>query len=168
MTLFTNAILTVLGVLALALSTPSAHAQAQTAQPAQPVITAQVAAFAKQIAGVCPENWENQDCLKALSESNLSMVSNYAETLDKAGHKDQLEPLKQTCAASTAAAKGAYPAEAMKSAFTECANSIYDITTKTSLTPDQSHYQLLVAGILCLNKDAQCKLLETSLKKTML
>lgn len=155
--------LSLLSLSILALANPAA--QAQQAQ-AQATISPQVAAFAKKIASTCPGNWENQSCLKDISESNIAMVSNYAQALDNAGKNEALEPLKQTCAASTAATKGVYPPEAMKSAFTECANGIYDITTKTSISPDQSHYQLLIAGILCLSKDPQCKLLETSLEKT--
>lgn len=126
-------------------------------------VSPQVMAHAKKIASVCPKSWEKQNCLAAVSESNLTLAANYAQTLDNAGKSKHLEPLKQICAASTAATKGKYPAEALLSAFTECANGIYGIYQKSGVQPDQSNYQLLVGAILCLNKDPQCDLLEQSL-----
>jgi len=126
-------------------------------------VTPQVMAHAKQIASICPGSWEQQNCLKAVSESNITLASNYAESLDNSGKSNHIEPLKQLCAASTAATKGEYPPAAMNSAFTECANGIYDISQKSGVAPDQSNYQLLVAAILCLNKDPQCDLLERSM-----
>ena len=126
-------------------------------------VTPQVLAHAKKIASVCPGSWEKQNCLAAVSESNLTLAANYAQSLDSAGKPEQLEPLKQICAASTAATKGKYPPEAMISAFTECANCIYGIYQKSGIEPDQSNYQLLVGAILCLKKDPQCELLEHSL-----
>lgn len=128
-------------------------------------VSPQVMAHAKKIASICPGSWEQQNCLEAVSQSNLTLASNYAQTLDNAGKSGQLEPLKQLCAASTAATKGEYPAEAMNSAFTECANGIYEISQKSGVAPDQSNYQLLVAAILCLNKDPQCKMLERSMSQ---
>lgn len=126
-------------------------------------VTPQVMAHAKKIASTCPGSWEQQSCLQAVSESNITLASNYAESLDNSGKSNQIEPLKQVCAASTAATKGEYPPAAMNSAFTECANGIYDISQKSGIAPDQSNYQLLVAAILCLNKDPQCELLERSM-----
>ena len=126
-------------------------------------VTPEIMAHAKQIATICPGSWEQQNCLKAVSESNITLASNYAESLDNSGKSNQIEPLKQLCAASTAATKGEYPPAAMNSAFTECANGIYDISQKSGVAPDQSNYQLLVAAILCLNKDPQCELLERSM-----
>ncbi|MAE50190.1 MAG: hypothetical protein CMH27_00085 [Micavibrio sp.] len=120
---------------------------------------------AKTIAETCPGQWEHQRCLQSLSYSNLALAGQYAEALNKAGKKDAIETLRQTCAASTAATKGEYPPAAMTSAFTTCANSIYSLSEETGIKPDQSHYQLLIAAILCLNKDPQCELLEAGLKK---
>lgn len=126
-------------------------------------VTPQVMAHAKKIASICPGSWEKQSCLEAVSESNITLAGNYAQSLDNTGNSAQIEPLKQLCAASTAATKGEYPAEAMNSAFTECANGIYDISQQSGVAPDQSNYQLLVAAILCLSKDPQCALLERSM-----
>lgn len=136
----------------------SASSNAQKIKP-------QVMAHAKKIASICPGSWEHQNCLEAVSASNITLASNYAQALDDAGKSNQLEPLKQLCAASTAATKGEYPPEAMNSAFTECANGIYDISRKSGVKPDQSNYQLLVAAILCLNKDPQCQMLEKSMQQ---
>ena len=126
-------------------------------------VTPQVMAHAQKIASTCPGSWEQQTCLEAVSESNITLASNYAETLNNAGKSGQLEPLKQLCAASTAATEGEYPPAAMSSAFTECANGIYDISEQSGIKPDQSNYQLLIAAILCLNKDPQCGVLERSM-----
>ncbi len=74
------------------------------------------------------------------------------------------ETLKQKCAASTAHREQAFPAAAMKSAFIECANGISDLVDQTQVSPDLDHYQLLVAPVLCMNKDKSCASLERGLK----
>lgn len=120
---------------------------------------------ARVMAPACVNKWETQECLRATSQSALEMAATYAEKLDKAGHKDALEVLKDQCAAATAATRGQYPAYAMTSAYTECANIIVDISDETGINPDQSHYQLLVGAVLCLTKDPRCRVIEQGLNK---
>lgn len=130
-------------------------------------ISPQVLAHAKQIGQTCPQKWETQNCLKAVSSSNKTLVVNYMQALDAKGKKAEVEQVKQVCAASTAATEGEYPAYAMKSAFTECTNGLYDISQKTGVLPDQSHYQLLVGAVLCLSDAPQCAALEAGMTKAV-
>ena len=58
---------------------------------------------AAQVANFCPEHWETQECLAAVSESTLVMAANYGANLDKRGKKAAIEDLKEHCAAATAA-----------------------------------------------------------------
>ncbi len=122
-------------------------------------------AAAKSIADVCPGAWESPDCLTAVSQSNYTLVSNYGATLQQAKMDAPAETLKQKCAASTAHREQAFPAAAMKSAFIECANGISDLVDQTKVSPDLDHYQLLVAPVLCMNKDKSCATLERGLKQ---
>tara|TARA_B100001989_G_scaffold250218_1_gene226916 strand:- start:90 stop:731 length:642 start_codon:yes stop_codon:yes gene_type:complete len=119
----------------------------------------------KDLAQKCPNTWTSQKCLAALAESNKTLISVYAGDLDENGFKDQLTPLKEHCAASTAASKIEVPAYAMKSAMTECANTIYDISEATQVKPFLSHYQVLVTSIFCLSDDPRCAPLENTLLK---
>lgn len=119
---------------------------------------------ARAIASTCPANWESQACLKVVSASNMDLATGYAEKVNAAGKKSAIEDIKQLCAASTAATKGEYPAYAMQSAFTECFNGLYDVSVKTGVNPDQSHYQLLYTAILCLSKDPKCAVMEKQMK----
>ena len=132
-------------------------ASAQAASPAS-------LAAAKSIAGVCPGAWESPACLTAVSHSNYALVSNYGAALQQAKLDAPAETLKQKCAASTAHREQAFPAAAMKSAFIECANGISDLVDQTQVSPDLDHYQLLVAPVLCMNKDKSCASLERGLK----
>ncbi|MGH1403694.1 MAG: hypothetical protein ACRBDL_05580 [Alphaproteobacteria bacterium] len=108
----------------------------------------------------CVGQWEKQICMKALSEASMAMASKYAERLNQSGNGNQMEPLKQGCAASTAAMKVNVPAYAMKSALTECANTVSDVVDTTGVQPDINLYQILIAGVLCIGKDQQCAMLE--------
>lgn len=134
---------------------------AVTAQAASPAsLTA-----AKSIAAACPGAWESPACLTAVSQSNYALVSNYGAVLQQAKLNTQAETLKQKCAASTAHREQAFPAKAMRSAFVECANSISDLVDQTKVSPDPDHFQMLVAPVLCLDKDKSCATLERGLKQ---
>ncbi len=115
------------------------------------------------IAQKCSGSWEAQDCLKVLSQSTLVLASNYGADLKEQGNENAAENLKQHCAAATAATRMEVPADAMRSAMTECANIIFDISQKTGVKPDQSHYQLLVYPVMCLSGDANCPAVEKGL-----
>lgn len=122
--------------------------------------------FASRIAQACVSSkWEQQPCLKAVSENNLVMASNYIAALDESGKKSQGEMVKQKCAASTAATKGEYPANAMRSAYVECVNFIVDTVGATGMMPDQSQYQLLVGAVQCLDKSKTCAAIEQALSR---
>ncbi len=138
--------------------------QAQTQQESKPSSTA--SDYARRVAQACVSGkWEQQPCLKAVSENNLVMAANYIEALEKSGRKSHGEMVKQKCAASTAATKGEYPASAMRSAYVECVNFIVDTANATGKIPDQSQYQLLVGAVQCLDKSAYCSAIEQALGK---
>jgi hypothetical protein len=148
-------------MLALAfVTTTPAQAQWTLNSPSKPSVE-----HAKQVSRACPGKWEAQPCLKAVSESTLVLASNYAANLQQKGHPKQVEMIKEHCAAATAARQGEFPANAMRSAFVECANTIVDTTDQTGVAPDASHYQLLVGPVLCLDGDRRCAFIEDGLKK---
>ncbi|NCC21570.1 MAG: hypothetical protein EOM26_03810 [Alphaproteobacteria bacterium] len=120
--------------------------------------------FIGPIAQQCIGNWESQACISILAQSNLVLAANYAEKLEKRGQKKATEAVKEHCAAATAATQQDVPAYAMRSAMTECANAIYDISRATKVEPDQSHYQLLVYPTMCLSEDQQCPAIEAGLE----
>lgn len=123
------------------------------------------ASFAKLLSNNCLKRWNNPTCLSNISQSALVLAANYAGDLQSNGMVGAVEQVKQHCAAATAGTKGDYPAYAMQSAFTECANIIYDVSEQTKIKPDNSHYQLLVGSIMCLNKDRSCPSIEHGLLK---
>lgn len=136
-----------------------------TSANAQLGVSQQVLGHAQKVASACIHKWENQTCLTALSNSNMDMIINYAQSLKNNHKSSAIEDLKNVCAASTAAQDGEYPAYAMNSAFTECANGMYDLSVSTGIKPDQSHYQLIVAAVMCLSKSPQCRTLQGQLQK---
>lgn len=148
----------------LSLLTLALFAFAPTPSHAEAVPSATALTYAKSLGQVCPGQWESQPCLKAASQSSLALAANYGGALQEKKLNAEAEEIKQHCAASTAATQGEYPAYAMKSAFIECANTMSDVATKTTLDPDVSHYQLLVATVMCLDKDAGCVEIEKTLK----
>jgi hypothetical protein len=119
---------------------------------------------ASAIANACLANWQAPGCLKAVSASSLVLAANYGTALQQGGHAAEAETIKQHCAASTAATQGDYPAYAMKSAFTECANTISDVAGKTGVNPDPSQYQLLVGPVMCLDGSQGCAAVTNGLK----
>ena len=122
--------------------------------------------YARSAARACLNGrWEQQPCLKAISENTLVMAANYGAVLQGRGKNRESEILKENCAAATAATKGEYPAYAMRSAYVECANKIYDLTEMTKMSPDLSQYQLLVGAVQCLDKSTTCTGVESGLAK---
>ena len=122
--------------------------------------------YARRVANTCSGNrWEEQACLKAVSENVYVMASNYGATLQQRGKKAASEKIKEHCAAATAATQGEYPAYAMRSAFVECANMISDMVDSTRMSPDLSQYQLLVGAVQCLDKSTACMAIESGLKR---
>ena len=129
-------------------------AQAQTTAQNSPSETSLI--YARLIANSCPGQWETPACLSAVSKSNLALAANYGGALQEKNLNDAAEKIKQHCAASTAASDQEFPAYAMKSAFIECANAMSDVSDETKITPDLSHYQLLIGATMCLGKDPGC------------
>lgn len=108
--------------------------------------------------------WETQSCLTELGTLSFATTTTYADILQKANSPEAaLEKLKQECAASTASMQGEYPAYAVTSAMTVCANIMYDLSVETGQKPDPDLYQLLVGSIMCLNKQANCVGIEQQL-----
>lgn len=108
----------------------------------------------------CVQNWGDQSCMQSISATSKDMLEAYAVALEKSGHKAQVETVKNQCAATTAAAKTKVPAYAMKSALTECANTISDVVAEVTVQPDLVLYQLLVGSIFCLGKEEPCPVFE--------
>lgn len=148
----------------LSLLTLALFAFAPTTSHAENAPSTTALTYAKSMGQSCPGQWESQPCLKAASQSSLALAANYGGALQEKKLAADAENIKQHCAAATAATQGEYPAYALKSAFIECANTISDTATKTTLDPDVSHYQLLIATIMCLDKDAGCVEIEKTLK----
>ncbi|MBI2234543.1 MAG: hypothetical protein HYU57_06115 [Micavibrio aeruginosavorus] len=119
--------------------------------------------YAQQIAKACINQWEAQTCLGAVADSNMVLLSNYGADLQSRKMEAEAEALKQHCAATTAASRQQVPAYAMKSALTECANTITDLAARTGVQPDPSHFQLLIAPLLCLGGDPACAALSDQL-----
>lgn len=152
------------------LALPVTSASAQYIKPKSPKSAARgqvedyVLQHAQNVAKNCgPGAWENKPCIKALSESNLVLAANYASTLKQRGKIQAADKIVEDCAASTAGREIEVPTYAIVSAFTTCANSIYDVSESTKIKPDQSHYQLLVYPTLCLSGDNRCSAFEGQL-----
>lgn len=93
------------------------------------------------------------------------MATDYGNRLEKAGKSKSLDTLKAECSAATAATKADYPAEAMRSAFTACANGVFDLTESTAVLPEPISYQILIGAVLCLSGDGRCAAYEKQLKR---
>jgi len=111
----------------------------------------------------CKGKWQTSGCIKTLSGVSFVMVSNYAHDLQTANRNNEVETLKQYCAASTAALQIKVQAPAMRSAMTECINKISDLNDQTGLRPDPNYAQMIVSSILCLDKSPMCFLIEQQL-----
>lgn len=121
--------------------------------------------FAQLLGEYCIGKWGEPNCLKSVSQMNLTMVGSYGGGLQERGQTREAENIKQHCAASTAATEGDYPAYAMKSAFIECANAISDANERTGLQPDLTMYQLLVGAVMCIDGNAACAKMEETLRQ---
>ncbi len=151
-----------LSALFVLFTAPPAYAQAAN-------IDKNVLRHAATIASICPGKWKNDKCLKAVSLSNKDMAIKYAAMLNAKGQKDQVEAVKQVCAAATVTQDEIdedIPAYAFASAYTECANGIFNISEKSKVKPDQYHYGLLIGAVQCLNKTPECSLLEAQMTKS--
>lgn len=118
------------------------------------------------VAGInsnCSGHWKGNTCMASVSRVAHNLTRDYAKKLDANGKKSSLEPLRQHCAASTAALQIEVPEYAILSAATECANIISDINGQTQTPPDLNMYQLLIGAIMCMNKDTTCAGIEKSL-----
>ena len=139
------------------------------AAPAQIGDTGKISAAVQKHAGAvarqCLDQWQKQGCLNAVSESALVLATNYAQRLQKNGHRKAVSTIKNKCAAATAATRRDYKAETMRSAYAECANAILEVSNKTGLKRDQSHYQLLVGPVLCIKGNRRCAAIERGLRK---
>ncbi|MBX2834417.1 MAG: hypothetical protein KTR28_05555 [Micavibrio sp.] len=123
------------------------------------------AQYAKIAAPLCIDRWEDAKCHAAIAESNKALAGNFAQELQDNGKSQSIELIKQNCAAATAPSEKEYPAYAVQSAFTECANIFFDIANETGIKPDPSHYQLLVGTVLCMSKDPRCSAVEAGLSR---
>ena len=133
---------------------------------AQKQVDQNVLRHAAGIASFCPGQWESDKCLKAVSLSNKDMGVMYAARLDAAGKKDSVEAVKNVCAAASVTEEEVeeeVPAYAFRSAYTECANGLYEISQATGIQPDPTHMQILISAVYCLNEAPQCAAIEKSM-----
>lgn len=133
---------------------------------AQQNVDRNVLRHAAGIANFCPGQWESDNCLKAVSLSNKDMAVMYAAKLDAAGKKDSVEAVKNACAAASVTEEEVeeeVPAYAFRSAYTECANGLYEISQATGIQPDPTHMQILISSVYCLNQAPQCAAIEKSM-----
>ncbi len=148
---------------------PASKAQATPAQaaPSQaaalPKLSSVVLGHVKAVTSACVEKWEDQACMKALASMNVTLASTYAASLHSSNKRSYMGRLKNHCAASTAALQVSVPAYAMRSAMTECVNSMTTISQQTSVFPDPSLSQLAVSAVLCIAKNKACSEIEQGL-----
>lgn len=148
---------------------PASEAQATPAQaaPSQeaalPKLNSVVLGHVKAVTSACVKKWEDQACMKVLASMNVTLASIYAESLHNSDKRSYMEQLKNHCAASTAALQVSVPAYAMRSAMTECVNSMTTISQKTSVFPNPSLSQLAVSAVLCIAKNKVCSEIEQGL-----
>lgn len=120
--------------------------------------------YAQAIAQSClGGRWESQPCLSAISATSNTTLATYAAALQENGQAEAVQSLKDHCSATTAASRQEVPAYAMKSALTECANTISDVTNNTGAQPNLSMFQLMVAPIVCLDGKPECAQVEQQL-----
>ncbi len=112
----------------------------------------------------CPGRWSSQTCLNIVSTSTEQMIKHYAKQLNKQGHATTINTLTEECAAATAANQGTYPADAMRSAFTACANYLAEQSSAIHIQPNPTLYQMLIGSVLCLSEDQRCSSIESQLK----
>ena len=140
---------------------------AQQAAAQQEIPSNTALKYATVVADACVMRWEDQACVRALSESSLVMVSDYGAVLKYQKMEDSAEILKQHCAATTAATKQEVPPYAMESAMKECLEYISMIVSKSGVRPDMSHYQLMTMSTLCLGKTRECPAIEQQMMAYM-
>ena len=133
-------------------SPPNPHTQ-QSVVASDPSRADVIVSSIRHAADKCLSKWEAASCITELGHFSTTLVTFFAHDLEAAGHQAQLEPLRQSCAASTASSKMAVPAYAQSSAMTECANMMYDISVKAQLVPEATMYQFMIMSVMCLNKD---------------
>ena len=119
---------------------------------------------AGMIAKNCAPIWDNPNCIRSVGDSNYEFLSIYGAQLQYMKKDVFAENLKNSCAASTASRTDPVPAYALRSAMIECANAVSDISGKSGITPDLSHYQLMVAGTICLAGAPECQSIMEQLK----
>ena len=136
---------------------------AQSQEAALPKLNSVVLGHVKAVTSACVKKWEDQACMKVLASMNVTLASTYAESLHNSNKRSYMEQLKNHCAASTAALQVSVPAYAMRSAMTECVNSMTTISQQTSVFPNPSLSQLAVSAVLCIAKNKVCSEIEQGL-----
>ena len=164
-TLFYGAFLFVMGCVVISASPSFAQNQ-----PAPSPATISMAQHAKSIANSCLQEWKNQGCYGAVSDSNQELIKDYIAKLKTAGHPQHAEKVRQECAASTAIRRFVkesgrnLSANAVSEAFTVCVNQITEASEAIHVKPDPTYYQLLLIPTLCLREDPRCGSMAASLR----
>ncbi len=126
-------------------------------------IPAYVLGYARNVYNSCAGVWKSAQCVSAIAALSKDITIDYASSLEQAKQEAFHEPLKQSCAASTAAIQTDVPAYAQKSAMTECLNAIADMTQASGVKPNINLYQLAVGGTQCLDQEGNCEAFENQL-----
>ena len=105
-----------------------------------------------------PDLWNTPECLGIMAQTNKAMVAQYMTQLKNTGHENQIENVKQECAASTAVDTQPLQDSVLIEVYTVCMNAIYGAMQKTGILPAMSaNYQLMTMANLCLRKDPRCQ-----------
>ncbi len=143
--------------------TKLASEETSSENSAQAQIKPYVLRYVRDVYHTCAGNWKSAQCITSLASLSKDIVVDYAVKLETAGQKAFHEPLKQKCAASTAALQTAVPAYAQKSAMTECLNAIADMSQASDVKPDLELYQLAIGALQCVDKEGSCEAFENQI-----
>lgn len=133
----------------------------------KPNVSGYVLEYAGFIYDSCKGSWQEKTCVQALSALSRDITVDYNSKLVDAQKQNFQEPLKQNCAATTAALKQDVPAYAQKSAMTVCLNAIADIFQASGVKPDLNLYQMAVQTIPCQEKTGNCEAFESPISKIL-
>lgn len=115
----------------------------------------------------CASAWKSKPCVVSLSALSRDLTIHYVDQLNKSNQNKFQDPLKENCAATTAALKQDVPAYAQKSAMTVCLNAISDISEASGVKPELDMYQIAVGSVGCLDKDGSCEEFEKQLNSVI-
>lgn len=147
------------------------HSSKQNSAPSQnadlPDVNINIYPYYVGAAQNCLGTWSSQKCMQILSSSAMALTKDYAYSLNKGGQTTHLEPLRQNCAASTAATRVDVSPKVQRSAIGTCVNHIATVYEQTNIRPHPDLYQLLAGAVFCFDKNSACVIVEQGLKTVL-